>query len=85
MITITYISDRIGCVMAIVLASRAVDRRFEPLSDQTEDYKIGICCFSANHRVLKRKSNTGWFGIEIMYLSGATCLTANYCFSGLAI
>jgi len=26
------------------------------LSGQTKDYKIGICCFSAKHAALRRKS-----------------------------
>jgi hypothetical protein len=34
----------------------AVDRGFEPRSDQTKDYKIGICCFSSKHATLRRKS-----------------------------
>jgi len=38
-------SDRIDGV----LSSNVVDRRFEPHSGQTKDYKIGICCFSAKH------------------------------------
>ena len=42
--------------MLSVLALRAVDRGFEPRSDQTKDYKIGIYCFSAKHAALKRKS-----------------------------
>ena len=42
--------------MVSVLASGAVDRGFEPRSGQTKDYKIGICCFSAKHAALKRKS-----------------------------
>jgi hypothetical protein len=41
--------------MVSVLASSAVDRGFEPRSDQTKDYNIGICCFSAKHTALKRK------------------------------
>jgi hypothetical protein len=41
--------------MVSVLARRIVDRRFEPWSDQTKDYKIGICCFSAKHAALRRK------------------------------
>ena len=40
-----------------VLASSAVDRGFELRSGQTKDYKIGICCFSAKHAALKRKSD----------------------------
>ena len=41
--------------MASMLASSAVDRGFEPRSDQTKDYAIGICCFSAKHAALRRK------------------------------
>ena len=42
--------------MAGMLASRAVDPGVEPRSGQTKDYKIGICCFSAKHAALRRKS-----------------------------
>jgi hypothetical protein len=42
--------------MVSVLISSAVDRGFEPQSDQTKDYKIGICCFCVRHAALKRKS-----------------------------
>jgi hypothetical protein len=48
--------NRIGDVMVSVFASSAVDRGFEPRSGQINDYEIGICCFSAKHAVLKRKS-----------------------------
>jgi len=34
----------------------AVDRGFEPQSGQTNNYKIGMCCFSAKHAALRRKS-----------------------------
>jgi hypothetical protein len=50
------IKNRIGGVMVSVLASSAVDRGFEPRSDQTEDYTIDICCFSDKHAALRRKS-----------------------------
>ena len=40
------ISNRIGGVMVSVLALSVVDRGFEPRSDQTKDYQIGISCFS---------------------------------------
>ena len=46
----------IGGVMVSVLTSSAVYRGFEPRLGQTKDYKIGICCFSAKHAALKRKS-----------------------------
>jgi hypothetical protein len=42
--------------MISVLASSVVDRGFEPWSGQTKDYNIGICCFSAKHAALRRKS-----------------------------
>jgi len=40
--------------MVSVLASSVVDRGFEHRSDQTEDYNIGICCFSAEHTALRK-------------------------------
>ena len=49
--------NRIGDGMDSVLASCVIDRGFEPLSGQTKEYKIGICCFSLSTRVsLKIKS-----------------------------
>ena len=48
--------NHIGGVMVSVLASSAVDCGFEPRSGQTKDYKIGICCFSAKHAAIRRKS-----------------------------
>jgi len=46
--------NRIGGVMISirVLVSRAVDRGFE----SNQDYKIGMCCFTAKHAPLRRKS-----------------------------
>jgi hypothetical protein len=45
--------------MVSVLASSAVDRGLEPRSGQSKDFKIGICCFSAKHSALRRKSKDG--------------------------
>ena len=42
--------------MVSVLTSSVIDSKFEPLSCQTKDCKIGICCFSAKHTALRRKS-----------------------------
>ena len=42
--------------MVSVLASTAIDHGFEPRSGQTKDFEIGICCFSAKHTALRRKS-----------------------------
>ena len=55
-VTILGIYNCIGGIMVSVIASSAVDRGFEPRSDQTKDYKIGICCFSAKYAALRRKS-----------------------------
>ena len=43
-------------VMGSMFTSSAVDHRFEFQSGQTMDYEIGICCVTANHSVLRRKS-----------------------------
>jgi hypothetical protein len=69
--------------MASVLASNVVDRGFEHRWSQTKDYRIGICCFSAKHIELRRK--TGRLGIRIMCPSGAIYLSADCCFSELAL
>ena len=42
--------------MVSVLTSSALGRWFEPRSGHTKDYEIGICCFSAKHTALRRKS-----------------------------
>jgi len=36
---------RIWGILVSVLTSISVDRGFQPWSGETEDYKIGICCF----------------------------------------
>ena len=41
--------------MVSMLASSVVDCGFELQSGQTKDYKIGMCCFSANPAALRRK------------------------------
>ena len=46
----------IGGAMVCVLTSSAVDCGFEPQLGQTKDYKIDICCFSAKHAALRKKS-----------------------------
>jgi hypothetical protein len=43
-------------VMVNVLASNVIDRWFESLSGQTNDYKIVFSCFSSKHADLGRKS-----------------------------
>ena len=46
----------IGGVMVSILSSSAVDPGFEHRSDQTKDYKIGICCLSAKHAALRENN-----------------------------
>ena len=48
--------NRIDGVMISMLASSVVDCGFKPLSGQTKDFQIGICCVSAKHAVLRSKS-----------------------------
>ena len=74
---------RIDGVMVSVPASTMVDRGFKPLLGPTKDYEIGICCFSAKHTQLRRKSCG--LGIRIMCPSGATCLSTESCCSELAL
>ena len=71
-------TDRIDGVMVGVLASSSLDRGFESRSGQTKDNKIGTCCFSAKLAALWRK-NKDWL------VSEATCVSANCCFSVLAL
>ena len=51
-----YIMNHIGGVMVGMLASSAVDCGFESRSDQTKDYKIGICSFTTKCSALRKKS-----------------------------
>ena len=46
-------------VMSSVFASSVVDYGFKPKLNQTKDYRICICCFSAKHTTLRRKSKDG--------------------------
>ena len=50
--------DRIDGIMVSVPALSVVDRGFEPRSGPTKDYKIGLCCFSANHTALRDGAKT---------------------------
>ena len=64
--------------MVSMLVSSAVDRGFEPRSGQTNDYKIGICCFSTKHVVLRRKGKDWLARNQDNVSSGATCLPTHY-------
>ena len=47
---------RIGVVMVSLLASSAVDSGFESRLGESKDSNSGMCCFSAKHAALRRKS-----------------------------
>jgi hypothetical protein len=42
--------------MVGMLVSSAVEHAFDPRSGHTNDYEIGICCFSAKSAALRSKS-----------------------------
>jgi len=48
--------NRIGVVMVSVLPSSVVDLEFKLRSGQAKYYEFGICCSSAKHTALRRKS-----------------------------
>ena len=49
--------DRIGGVMVSVVTSSEVDRGLDPQSDQSTEYKIGVCVASPlKHAALMSKS-----------------------------
>ena len=52
----SFLSNRIGDAMVSVFASSSVDRGLEYRCGQTKDNTIDICCFSAKHIALRRKS-----------------------------
>ena len=57
MYILSLICSRISGVMVSVHFSSEEDRGFKPRLDQTKDYKIAICCFSAKHAALRIKCN----------------------------
>jgi hypothetical protein len=68
--------------MVCVLSSSVVYRGIEPWSDQTQDYKIGICCLSVKNIALRNKSKD-WSAPNQNNV--ATCLPADCCFSELVL
>jgi hypothetical protein len=56
-------------------------------SSQTKDYEISMCCFSAKHAALRRKSKDwlAWNHENVFKLSNMTYLPVNCCFSELAL
>ena len=83
--TLVRLLNSIGGVMVSVLALNTVDCGFRAQSAQIKDYKIGICCFSAKHATLRRKSKDRLAQKQDNVLSGETCLFADCCFSELVL
>ena len=78
--------NHFGGVMVSVLALSAVDHGFEPRSGQTNDYKNGIYCFSAKQAALSKEKEQRMVDSESgLCVSGATGLSADCCFSDLAL
>ena len=50
-----------------------------------KDYTIGICCFFAKHATKAERTKTDWLGIMIMCPRETTRLSAECCFSELAL
>jgi hypothetical protein len=70
--------------MVSVLASCAVDHGFKPRLGQTDDYKIGICCFSAKRASFRRKGKD-WLARNQDIVSEWGHMSITCCFNKLAL
>jgi hypothetical protein len=57
-----------GVYIHVYIRGDVADHGFEPRSGKTKHYKIGICCFSAMHAALRRKSKN-WLARNQNYMS----------------
>jgi hypothetical protein len=71
--------------MVSVFTSSVVDRGFESRSGQNKDNKIGICCFSAKHAALRRKSKDWSARNQNNMSEWSDMLPADCCFGKLAL
>ena len=71
--------------MVGVPVSSVVDRWFKSRSDQTKDYKIGMCCFSAKHAALRRKSKDWLARNQNNVSKWNDMLPTDCCFNELAL
>jgi hypothetical protein len=74
--------NRIGEVMASMLASSVVDRGFEPHRVKPKNIKLAFVAFPLITQLKGVRSKTGWLRIRIMCPSVVTCLSVESCFSG---
>jgi Zn-dependent metalloprotease len=68
-----------------MLASGVVYRELKFWSDQTKDYKIGICCLFVKHVSLRSMRNDRLARNRDNISEGVTCLPVDCCFSELAL
>jgi hypothetical protein len=71
--------------MVSMLASCALDRDFKTRSAQTKNFKIGICCFSAKHTALRRKSKDWLARNQNNVSQWSDMSTRDCCFNELAL
>ena len=71
--------------MFSVPVSSVVDRKFEPRSGQTKDYKFGICCFFFDYTALRSKSKDDLTGNQDNVLTQREFLLVDCCFSETAL
>ena len=83
-----FVAGNINCIggvmVSMLVSSVPVDRGFDPWLAQIKYYEIGICNFSTKHPTLRSWiKKTDWLRIRIVFLSGATCLPADCCFTSV--
>ena len=72
-------------VMVSVFTSSVINLEFKSRSGQTIHYKIGVCCFSANHAALRSKTKN-WLAQNQDYVSEWSYMSmCQRCFSELAL
>ena len=59
----TFMMSCIGGILVLMFTSNVADIGFQSGSCQTKNYKIGICCFSAKHIVLRWRSKE-WLALN---------------------
>ena len=68
-----------------VSTSSVVDCGIEPCGVKPKAIKLVFAASPPNTTYEGARVKTGWLGIRIMFLSGATCSPVDYCFSELAL
>jgi len=69
-------------MISMLASSAVVGSNPDRVKPKTIKLAFVACPLSTQHA--GERAKTGWLGIRIMCSSGATCLPADCCFSGLA-